>query len=131
MFEKLVIPVLLYGSEIWGFECTKQLQVMCNTIMRRFLRLHKTTSMCMLNGELGLKEINEYIENRMLNFWCNIATEDENKISTILYKWINVLYNQNTFKSRWLDKIKTTLDNLGMSYQFNDITNVNRNWFKK
>merc|ERR1712030_23612 len=56
LFERLVIPVLLYGSEIWGYECIKHLQVTCNTIMRRFLRCHKTTSVCMINGELGLKE---------------------------------------------------------------------------
>ena len=68
LFEKLVTPVLLYDSEIWGYECTDQIQIMCNNTMRSFLRCHKTTSVCMINGELGLKEVTEYIENRMLNF---------------------------------------------------------------
>ena len=130
LFERLVIPVLLYGSEIWGFEDPKQLQVMCNNVMRTFLKLHRSTPMCMINGELGIKEIAEYIDNRMLNFWCNIATGDESKISTILYKWIKILYDQNNFKSAWLDKIKTILDNIGMSSTFNNITNVNKVWFK-
>ena len=97
LVEKLVIPILLYGSEIWGFSDLQQLQVCLNNIMRKYLRLHKTTPMCMINGELGLKEINEYIENRMLNFWYNVATGDESKISTLLYKWIRTLYDQNTF----------------------------------
>ena len=83
LFDRLIIPVLLYGSEIWGFESPKQLQTKYNNVMRKFLHLHKTTSMVMVNGELGLKEISEYIENRMLNFWYNVATGDENKISTI------------------------------------------------
>ena len=86
LFERLCIPVLLYGSEIWGYENSNQLQVMCNNTLRKFLKLHKSTPMCMLNGELGMKEICEYIENRMLNFWYNIATGEESKISTILYK---------------------------------------------
>ena len=68
LLENLVIPVLLYGSEIWGFSNPKQLQVMLNHTLRRFLRLHKTTPTCMLIGELGLREVSEYIENRMLNF---------------------------------------------------------------
>ena len=55
LFERMAIPVLLYGSEIWGYEGTEHLQVTCNNIMRRFLRYHKTTSVCMINGELGLK----------------------------------------------------------------------------
>ena len=51
--------------------------------------------MCMLIGELGLKQIDEYIDNWMLNFWCNIATGDESKVSTILYKWAKSFNDQN------------------------------------
>ena len=135
LVEKLVIPTLLYGSEIWGFSNIKQLQVCLNNFMRKFLRLHKSTPMCMINGELGIKEITEYIENRMLNFWCNIAKGEENKISTILYKWVKTLYDQNeddqnTFKSDWLNQIKTSLDNMGYSYIFNDTNSFNNNQFK-
>ena len=36
LFEKLTIPILLYGSQIWGYENTKQVQVMCNNVMRTF-----------------------------------------------------------------------------------------------
>ena len=57
LLEKLVIPILLYGSEIWGYEDPKQLQYMLNHTLRRYLRLHKTTPSCMLIGELGLKEV--------------------------------------------------------------------------
>ena len=121
LLEKLVLPVLLYGSEIWGYANPKPLQIMLNHTMRRFLRLHKTTSTCMLIGELGLKEVSEYIENRMLNFWYKIATGEENKISTILYKWIHMLYNQNVYKSPWLHKIKTSLDHMGKSYLFDNV----------
>ena len=130
LFERLIIPILLYGSEIWGYENPRQLQIMCNNVMRKFLRLHKSTSTCMLTGELGMKEVAEYIDNRMLNFWYNVATGDESKISTILYKWIKVLYDRNTFKSPWLDKVKTSLDVIGMPNLFNNMSNVKKIWFK-
>ena len=130
LFEKVSIPVLLYGSEVLGYENTRQLQVMVNKVMRRTLRLNKSTSVCMINGELGLEEIFEFVENRMLNYWCNIATGEEEKISSVLYKWIKTLYDQNLYVSPWLDKIKNTLDHIGMSYLFNYITSTNRNWFK-
>ena len=85
----------------------------------------------MLTGELGLKEVSEYIENRMLNFWYKVATGDENKISTILYKWLVSLYNQNIYKSPWLDKVKTSLNHMGESYLFDEIGNLpGPIWFK-
>ena len=129
LFERLIIPVLLYGSEVWGYEDSKQLQVMCNNVMRRFLKLHKTTPVNMLIGELGTKEVTEYIDNRMLNFWFNIATGEESKISTLLYKWVKVLYDKNNFKLPWLDSIKSILDGIGMHSIFNNIANVNKVWF--
>ena len=130
LFERLIIPVLLYGSEIWGYENLNHLQVMCNNVMRRFLKLHKTTPMNMLIGELGMKEITEYIDNRMLNFWSNIATGEESKISTILYKWIKALHDKNVYKSPWLIKIKSILDGIGMHNLFDNISSVNIVWFK-
>ena len=60
----------------------------------------------------------------------SIATGEENKISTILYKWIKVLHDQNTFKSVWLDKGKTSLDSIGMHSFFNNTIDVNKCWFK-
>ena len=130
LIERLIIPVLLYGSEIWGYENSKQLQTMFNIVMRKFLKLHKTTPMCMINGELGLKEILEYIENRMMNFWFQVATGEETKISTILYKWIKILHNKNIYSSVWIEKVETTLEHMGMSSLFDVTTNTKKSWFK-
>ena len=85
----------------------------------------------MLIGELGLKEVSEYIENRMLNFWYKIATGEENKISTILYKWTYALYKQNLYKSPWLHQIKRSLDLMGESHLFDNVLNTpGPEWFK-
>ena len=126
LFERLIIPVLLYGSEIWGYENPKQLQTMVNNVMRKFLKLHKSTPICMINGELGLKEISEYIENRMMNFWFQVETGEESKISTILYKWIKILHNRNSYSSPWIQKIETTLEHTGMSSLFDVVANTSK-----
>ena len=130
LFERLIIPVLLYGSEIWGYENPKQLQTMVNNVMRKFLRLHKSTPMCMINGELGLKEVSEYIDNRIMNFWFQVETGEESKISTILYKWIKILHNKNIYSSAWIGKVETTLEHMGMSSLFDVTTNTQKSWFK-
>ena len=40
------------------------------------------------------------------------------------------LHNQNIFKSEWLNHIKTSLDNAGFSYLFNERNLANKNQFK-
>ena len=72
----------------------------------------------MINGESGLKEISEYIDNRMINFWSNIATGGENKISSILYKWVKVLHERDIKESVWIKKIKETLVKMDMPLIF-------------
>ena len=131
LYEKLVIPTMLYGCEIWGYENPKQLHILYNNFIRRILKLNKSTSTCMLYGELGAKTIYEYIDNRMINFWFRLATGDENKISTILYKMIKVMYDRGTYVSPWLDKVKQLLDRNGMSYLFNDAHTVNNVWLRE
>ena len=63
----------------------------------------------MINGESGLKDISEYIDNRMINFWSNIATGQENKISSILYKWVKVLHECDIKKLVWIKKVEETI----------------------
>jgi len=140
LVDKLIIPILLYGSEIWGYEDPEQLQIALNHILRKILKLHKTTPKCMINGESGLKEIREYIDNRMINFWCNLATGDENKISSILYKWTKSLHEKdienplvvprNIKKFPWIKKVKTILNSLDMTYYYNNITKDHKNMLK-
>ena len=85
----------------------------------------------MVYGELGVKSVSEYIENRMVNFWHRLATGNDNKISTLLYKMIKLMYTQNMYLSPWLDKIKKLLDYNGMSNLFEEPGSVNHIWFKE
>ena len=124
------MPVLLYGSEIWGFEDHKQLTITCNNYLKRLLKLNKSTPTCMVYGETGFQSISELIDNRMVNFWFRIATDNTGKISSTLYKFIKKLYDLDIYKLPWLVKIKSLLDNNGMSFIFNDQTNINPLWLK-
>ena len=130
LFERMILPVLLYGSEIWGYENIEELRKKFDCMLRIFLRVHKSTPMCMIYGELGLKEISEYIDNRMLNFWRNLATGDENKISSILYQWIKAKSKQNISESQWFFKINTVLGQINMPELLDSITCISKSWFK-
>ena len=66
----------------------------------------------------------------MMNFWCNIATGDETKMSSILYKWIKIHHEKNINKSIWVEKVKDTLDNIQMPHILDNITRECKNWFK-
>ena len=53
LYDQLVLPILLYGSEIWGFSDLSAIEVTYRTFLRDIMKLNKSTTNCMLYGELG------------------------------------------------------------------------------
>ena len=54
MFEKVVSPILLYGSEVWGFSCTEMLEIFHRNFLKKLLHLRPSTPNCMVYEELGV-----------------------------------------------------------------------------
>ena len=65
-----------------------------------------------------------------MNFWFPDETGEESKISTIVYKWIKILHNRNSYSSPWIQKIETTLEHTGMPSLFDVVDNTSKSWFK-
>ena len=43
LFDTMIKPILLYGSEIWGFEVSDTIENVQNTFCKRFLKLPRNT----------------------------------------------------------------------------------------
>ena len=72
LFDAQIQPILLYGSEIWGFsrfECIEKIHLLA---CKKFLCVGLSTPSCMVYGECGRYPlyINAYM--RCLKFWLKI-----------------------------------------------------------
>ena len=45
-YDKLIIPIMLYGCNIWRFKNAQQVNVTCNYLLKKILKLNKSTSTC-------------------------------------------------------------------------------------
>ena len=52
LFESMVIPVILYGCEIWGFQDIKMLEISYRKFLKKVLKLRPSISNCMVYGEV-------------------------------------------------------------------------------
>ena len=87
LFDPLVTPILLYGSEVWGFDNINIIETFHIKFCKLLLKLHKRTANCMALGELGRLKLRSLIDKRIVSYWCNLMSDKKSKLSTTIY-WL-------------------------------------------
>ena len=73
LFDTMVAPILLYGSEVTGFEKHDILERLCIQYYKIILKAKKSTPNFMLYGELGRHPISVLIKSKMIGFWQRLV----------------------------------------------------------
>ena len=92
LFDTCVIPVLLYGCEVWGFSDLTEIERVQTFFCKYILKLGSQTANCIARGELGRQRLQCIIYQRMVNFWVGLTTGKPNKISHTLFQLVKAKY---------------------------------------
>ena len=114
LFDNMVAPILLYGSEIWGDENYDLIESFHFKYCKRLLHLKASTPKAMAYGELGRYPMQISIKSRMVSFWAKILCGKKDKLAVTLYRIIYQLDYNGEYHSQWLNSIRTTLRKLGL-----------------
>ena len=106
----MVTPILLYGSEITGFEKSDGLERLCTQFYKIILNLKNTTPNIILYGELGRYPIDIFVKARIMGFWQRIINGKQDKIAFKLYKILLSMNERNLFHSKWLLTVENCLN---------------------
>jgi hypothetical protein len=87
---KMVEPILLYGSKVWGYENLKVIEQIQLKFCKRILKVRNTTPHFMIYGELGRFLLEIRVKLRMIAFWSKLVL-NENKLSSVLYRLMYLL----------------------------------------
>ena len=63
LFDQMVLPVLMYGCEVWGYENLDILETFFRSFLKKTLKLKDQTTNCMVYGESGRKPLYIYINS--------------------------------------------------------------------
>ena len=146
IFDHTVIPVLLYGSEIWGlfnpfsakFRKDKNIinilkNLKCEKLHTKFCRqilgIHKKASTFGVFSELGRFPLSYNILSSMLNYWYRLENiAPFNNIISSAYTASKELHENNT--PSWLSSINAILEHFPDIYSIK-VNSVSANTFKK
>ena len=85
LFDALVLPILLYGCEVWGFGNTTYIETFYRNFIKKLLKLNKSTANCMVYGEIGKAGLQIACTCTMVNFWSRIVTGNQSKYVSRIY----------------------------------------------
>ena len=74
MFDSMVLPLLLYGYKIWGYEKVYIFNSVQINFLRHIIPVKKATPIFMLYGELGRMPIELTLYRRMVCYWARLIT---------------------------------------------------------
>ena len=113
LFEKMVAPIFLYGSEVWGYGNIEPIEIFYRKFIKRVLGVGRSVPNCFVYGEVGKYPIAHRIYARMLSFWIKISEGKTTKLSSLMYNIIYKLHLTKSYDSPWLMCIKKILCNSG------------------
>ena len=74
LFDTLVIPIMTYGAEVWGFEHLNMLDQLELQFLKLVMNVRRSTPKYMIYGELGRLPVSITIQLTMAGFWGKMLT---------------------------------------------------------
>ena len=131
LFDSMIEPILLYGSEVWGFENLKIIEQMHLKFCKRILKVRNTTPNFMVYGELGRFPLQIRVKCRMISYWCKVVN-NSSKLSSSLYRLMLSLKNHGHYVFKWIDSVESIFNNTGLGYIFiNQIGFCDKNYLDR
>ena len=111
LFDKLVLPILLYGSEIWGCDVHKCIEMVHVKFLKYVLGLPLNAPNAAVIGECGRYPIRMYAAMRAVKYWLKVSCMGEDRLPKSALKMQVALDERN--KKCWVTGIRELLYKYG------------------
>ncbi|XP_067657832.1 uncharacterized protein [Haliotis asinina] len=108
MFDQIVQPILLYASEVWGYENTQLIERLHLKFCKYILKVKMTTPDYMVYGELGRYPLDISIKIRMLSHWCKMLVLPH-KLSSKIY---SLMYTLKSACPKYTFNLLSAIENI-------------------
>ncbi|XP_052787930.1 uncharacterized protein LOC128222834 [Mya arenaria] len=117
LFDKLIYPVLSYGSEIWGLSNSLQIERIHLRFCKELLGVRLQTQNNFVYGELGRTSLLCKRSINVIRYWLKIVTMETVKYVKLMYDKLCMHLEENPHFKSWAYNVRQLLQALG----FNDV----------
>ena len=107
IFDQKIVPILLYGSGIWGLEHYDNIERVHLYACKKILGVKTSTCNTMVYGELGRFPLYIHSSIKAVKYWTKLISMQENRFPKKCYEMMK-LYDKNG-KRNWVTEIRELL----------------------
>ena len=113
LFDKLILPILNYCSEAWGFIQANAVERVHLQFCKKFLGVKKSTQNDFIYGEYGRTSLLVKRQYVIFKYWFKILNCNENKYIKFIYKMMLADLEEYPNKINWAYLVKYLLSRMG------------------
>ena len=115
LFDKLISPILCYGSEIWGFSGAKDVEKVHLKFCKKLLAVKQCTQNDFIYGETGRTPLQTKRYMNIIKYWLKVTSSPNHKFIKATYDLLLNDLNDFPNKTNWASQVRDTLFNLGFN----------------
>ena len=116
LFDKLVTPILNYGSEVLGFCNAHQIGRVHLQFCKNLLGVKQSTPNIFMYGDLGRMTYQSYRYVNIIKYWLKVISKPDNKLVNILYCQMISDFEANNSIINWAVLVRKLLCKLGFDF---------------
>lgn len=113
LYDKLISPIMCYGSEVWGFNKGKDIERAHLQFCKRILAVKQSTQNDFIYGELGRTSFQTKHYVNIIKYWIKITEISDLKYVKIAYNILLSDIQRFPNKTNWAFQVKLLLSELG------------------
>ena len=118
IFDVKIVPILLYGAEIWGLNHFEKLESIQLLYCKKFLGVKTNTPNTMIYGECGRYPLYIQSQVKVIKYWLRLLDMPSSRLPRKCYNMM-LLYDKNGQKN-WVTGVKDLLFSIGFGYIWNN-----------
>jgi len=114
LFDKMVVPILCYGAEIWGYSSSEHIESVQRAFCRRVLGVKRNTSNSFVLGDCGRYPLMLTYFKKCVCYWLKLLEMPGSRLAKQCYLQSKKLFEAG--RDTWAGRVKYLLDKYGLGY---------------
>ena len=97
LFDAMVLPILTFGAELWGYEYSDIIENVQLKFCREFLGVNHSVNNCIVLYECGRLPLCVIYKTKVVKYWCKLLRMDNHRFPKQCYMMLNPFPNKPWF----------------------------------